>query len=311
MHQLLLRHRQVEQRVAAGRRLAQPRADGDDQVAGLQPLAQRRADADAEIAGIVRMAVVEQVLVAERGADRQVVGLDEGTDVGAGLGGPAAAAHDHHRLLGRGQQLAQRRHVLGRRRAARDLVGAGVGHLDLVDQHVLGQRDHDRAGPAVQRGVKCLADQLGDAPRILDLDHPLGHLAEHAAVVDLLEGLAVGRLARHLADQQDHGRRILEAGMQSDAGIGGTRTARDEGDAGLAGELAVGLGHVGRPAFLAADDEAHGVALGVERVERRQVAFARHAEDRIGAVNAQLVDQDLSAAAARMRARHDFPLLRG
>jgi hypothetical protein len=159
--------------------------------------------------------------------------------------------------------------------------------------------------------VKCLADQLGDAPRILDLDHPLGHLAEHAAVVDLLEGLSVGRLARHLAHQQEHGRRILEPGMQSDAGIGGTRTTRDESDARLAGELAVGLGHVGRSAFLAADDEAERVALGVERVERRQVAFAGHAKDRVGAVDAQLIDQNLSAATAWMRARHDFPLLRG
>ena len=129
---------------------------------------------------------------------------------------------------------------------------------------------------------------------------PLGHLAEHVAVVDLLERLAVGRLARHLPDQQDHGRRILEAGMQSDAGIGRARTARDEGDPGLAGQLAVGLGHVGRAAFLAADDVADRVALGVERVERREIALARNAEDRVGAVDAQLVDQDLRAAAARM-----------
>ena len=151
MHQLLLGHRQVEQRVAAGRRLAEARPDGDDEIAGLEALAQRRADADAEIAGIVGMTVVEQVLVAERGAHRQIVGLDEGADVGAGLGAPAAAAHDHHRPLGRLEQLAQPGHVARRRRAAGDLVGAGIGHLDLVGQHVLGQRQHDRTRPAVQR----------------------------------------------------------------------------------------------------------------------------------------------------------------
>ncbi len=254
------------------------------------------------------MAVVEQVLVAERGTDRQVVGLDEGADIGAGLCAPAAAAHDHHRPLRRVEQGAQRRHVVRRGRAAGDLVGAGIGHLDLVDQHVLGQGDHDRTRPAIQRRVECLADQLGYAPRILDLDDPFGHLAEHAAVVDLLEGLAVGGLARHLADQQDHRRRILEAGMQSDAGIGGARPAGHKTDAGLAGQLAVGLRHVGRAAFLAADDVADRVALGVERVERGEVALARNAEDRVGAVNAQLVDQDLRATAARMRGRHVFSL---
>ncbi len=257
------------------------------------------------------MAIVEQILVAERGADRKPVGFDEGADVLAGAGAPAAAADDDHRPLGLFEQSAQGRHVVGRRRAARDLVGAGIGDLDLVDQHVFRQRDHDRPGPAVHRAMEGLADQLGDAAGVLDLGHPLGHRPEHVAVVDLLERLAVGRLARHLPDQQDHGRRILKAGMQSDAGIGRTRTARHEGDPRLAHQLAVGLGHVGRAAFLAADDVADRVALGVERVERREIALARHAEDGVGAVDAQLVDQDLRATAARMCRGHLYPLLRG
>ena len=257
------------------------------------------------------MTVVDQVLVAERGAHRKIVGLDEGPDVGAGLGAPAAAAHDHHRPLGRVEQLAQLGHVARRGRAAGDLVGAGIGHLDLVGQHVLGQRQHDRARPAVQRRVKCLAHQFGNAAGVFDLGDPLGHLAEHAAIVDFLERLAVGGLARDLPDQQDHGRRILEAGMQTDAGIGRPRAAGDEADPGLAGELAVSFRHVGRAALLAADDVADRVALGIERVECREVALAGDAEDRVGPVNAQLIDQDLRATAARMRRRHDFPLLRG
>ena len=159
--------------------------------------------------------------------------------------------------------------------------------------------------------MKGLADQLGNAPRVLDLHHPLGHLAEHAAVIDLLERLAIVGLARDLPDQQDHGRRILEAGMQSDAGIGGAGTARDEGDAGLSGQFSVSLRHVGGAALLAADDVADGVALGVQRVEGGQVALAWHPEDRVGAVDAQLVDQDLRATATRVCRRHVFPLLRG
>ena len=206
--------------------------------------------------------------------------------------------------FGRREQLAQRRHVARRRRAARDLVGTGIGDLDLVDQHVLRQREHDRTGPAVHARWKAWLISSGMRRASSIWVDPLGHLAVHAAVVDLLERLAVRRLARHLADQQDHRRRILEAGMHSDAGIGGAGTARHEADAGLAGQLAVGLGHVGRAAFLAADDVADGVALRVERVERREIALAGHAEDGVGAVDAQLVDQNLRAAAARMGGRH-------
>jgi len=40
--------------------------------------------------------------------------------------------------------------------------------------------------------MEGLADQLGNASRVLDLHHPFGQLAEHAAVIDFLERLAVG-----------------------------------------------------------------------------------------------------------------------
>ena len=43
--------------------------------------------------------------------------------------------------------------------------------------------------------------------------------------------------------------------MDSAAGIGRTGPAGDEGDSRAAGHLAVGVGHVGDPAFLPADDE--------------------------------------------------------
>ena len=242
-------------------------------------------------------AVVEQVLVAERGADREPVLFGEGLDVGAGLRVPAAAPENNQGRFGRLQQLAEGRHVLGRRRTARDLVRADVGHVDLVDQHVLRQHQHDRARPAVEGHGEGLGDVFGDAPGVLDLGHPLGQLAVHAAVVDLLEGLAVGRLAGDLADQQDHGCRILEAGMHSHRGIGGARAAGHEADARPAGQLAVGLRHIGGAALLAADDVADRVALGVQRVECGEVTLAGDAEDGVDTIDAQLVDQDLRAAA--------------
>ena len=79
-------------------------------------------------------------------------------------------------------------------------------------------------------------------------------------------------------------------------GVGRAGAAGDEGDAGLAGHLAVGIGHVADPAFLAADD---GLDLRrvVKRVEHGEEAFARHGEDAVAALDLELVDKDLAAGA--------------
>ena len=115
--------------------------------------------------------------------------------------------------------------------------------------------------------------------------------AEHLAVVEFLEGLAVALVAGHLADEQDHRRGVLERGVQADAGVGGARAARDEADARPAAELALRLGHERRAAFLAAGDEADALAVLVKAVEHRQVALARHAEDGVDALLDQRFDQ--------------------
>src|SRR4029453_7243279 len=69
-------------------------------------------------------------------------------------------------------------------------------------------------------------------------------------VIPLLEGLALDLVARHLADEENHRRRILEGGVDADRGVGGAGPAGDEADAGPAGQLAIGLGHVGGATFL-------------------------------------------------------------
>ena len=91
----------------------------------------------------------------------------------------------------------------------------------MVAQHILGQRQHDRARPAGSRDLKGLVDQLGDALGNVDLRHPFGERREHLAEIDLLEGLAVDLMARDLADQHDHRRRILKGGMDADRGVAG------------------------------------------------------------------------------------------
>ena len=63
---------------------------------------------------------------------------------------------------------------------------------------------------------------------------------------------------------------------------------------GPAGELAVGVGHVRRARLVAAGDQPDRRV--VEAVEDVEVALARHAERELGAVDDELVDEELAAA---------------
>ena len=127
-----------------------------------------------------------------------------------------------------------------------------VGHVAVVALHVLRQADHDGPGPAGRGDVERAAEQLGDARGVVDLEHLLRERPEHRPQVDLLERLAIALLAGHLADEQDHRRRVLERRVDADAGVRRARAAGDQADAGPAGQLAVRLGHVGGAAPRAA-----------------------------------------------------------
>ena len=72
-------------------------------------------------------------------------------------------------------------------------------------------------GPPVDRAMKRVADELRNARGLLDLHDPLGDLAEHAPVVDLLERLALDLIARDLADEEHHRRRVLKRRVHADA----------------------------------------------------------------------------------------------
>ena len=108
-----------------------------------------------------------------------------------------------------------------------------------------------------------------------------------------MECLALAHVAGDLADEQDHRRRILARDMQTGGGIGRTRPASDEADAGRAGHLAGGLGHHRGAALLAAG--RHRDRPVMERVERCDIAFARHAKHVTHAVDDELIDQHLAA----------------
>ena len=84
--------------------------------------------------------------------------------------------------------------------------------------------------------------------------------------------------------------------MDSAARIGRTGPAGDEGDSRAAGHLAVGVGHVGDPAFLPADDEVDLFCV-VERIEDREEALARHRKDAVAALDFELIDKNPAAGA--------------
>ena len=88
--------------------------------------------------------------------------------------------------------------------------------------------------------------------------------------------------------------------VHADAGWWRPDRARDEADARLAGELAVGLGHVGGAAFLAAYDGFDGARVFVQRVDAGQIAFARD-QEHARAPWTQLLHQYLAAIARDRR----------
>ena len=87
---------------------------------------------------------------------------------------------------------------------------------------------------------------------------------------------------------------ILHGDVDAGRGVGGAGAARDEADAGLAGQPAVAIGHHRGAAFLPADDGADAVRI-VQRVEHGQIGFARHAIDAVDAVGLERFDDQLSA----------------
>ncbi len=81
--------------------------------------------------------------------------------------------------------------------------------------------------------------------------------------------------------------------MDPDAGIGGPRPAGYHANAGLAGKLAVGAGHIGRAALVAIADQANILVVN-QRIQHRQIAFARHPEYGFHALRCQTICQNFA-----------------
>ena len=83
--------------------------------------------------------------------------------------------------------------------------------------------------------------------------------------------------------------------MHANRSITGARRAGDHGDPGLARELAEGLGHVCRSAFLTAADHLDLVRRVVQSINQGEIALTRHAERCIDVMNFQLVSKNLTS----------------
>ena len=145
--------------------------------------------------------------------------------------------------------------------------------------------------------MKSAGDIFGYAIGIADFGGPFRQRREHGAEIDFLKRLAIQHGLIGLPDEQDHRRGILKRGVHADGGIGGAGAARDEADAGFAGQLAVSLRHIGCTAFLAAGDQANDIARAIKRIEHGEIAFARHAKSVIGAVYFQRFDKRFTTGA--------------
>ena len=209
--------------------------------------------------------------------------------------GPAAAADDEQGPLRPRQQLERARDIGGRGRRLHGPVRLCVGYVRLVGLHVLGKRDHDRTRPPGGGGVEGVQEQLRQRGGVVGDRHPLGHLPEHQRVVELLERLPAEMGPRHVPDEQDQRCRVLVGGVDADCRVGGAGRPGDEAEAGPAGELAVGVGHVRRGRLVPGDDEPDWRVA--DRVEDAQIALARHAEGGVDPVDEQLIDEDARGGA--------------
>src|SRR3954462_11464501 len=144
--------------------------------------------------------------------------------------------------------------------------------------------------------MKSMTYVLRNSVGSVNLRNPLRHLAKHPAVIHFLKSFPFNHVAAYLSYEQDHGRRILIRRMHADTCIRRTGPSCDKAQPRAAGKFAVCFGHERRPALLPAYDQAHAFPDVVKRIQHVQKAFSWYTKSRVGTMNAELIDQNLSAA---------------
>ena len=280
----------------------------DLQVRGGERLAAHRGGSDAERPEVVRVGVIDAVVGAEVGEDPYAA---PGRPRGHGRRGlriPHLPAGDEHGPPRTGDRGVEELEVGGRRSGLGDRPRGHGGPVGPGELGLLRQPDDDRAGAAGDRGVHGVGDDPGGGGGVVEDEHLLRRRPEPAAEVELLERLAPAHLGGDEADEHDERGGVLVGVVDCDHDVRGARPAGHHGDAGSAGEAALGDGHVAGAALLPAHDGAdRGVVEAVEHVE---VGLPGHAVDPVDAVALELPDDEV-AGRARSGARAPGRGLRG
>ena len=262
--------------------IRQPRAESHHQIRIGKGNALRIRVTQAKITRIKRMIIREKILTAEGNRDGGLPGLRKGQQGFTPARCVNGMACKNDWALRTTQHGGQPRNISGRRLrgccngGGRDRCRAGLG------QHIFRQAEHHRPRHALHRHGIGARDQFRHLVGAGRLAYPFRDAAEHAGIVNFLEGIAAQIALFHLPDQQDQRHRILFRRMHRDGGIAGARPARDEHHAGLAGHFTIGHRHEARAAFTAAGHQIHA-GMGMQRIKQRDIAFTGHAK---GAVNA-------------------------
>ena len=251
-----------EERELLARDVVEPRSGRDHHVRRRPRLPLERRPPDTEVAEVRGVVVRKGVLTAPRGHDPGAARLREPDQRGGGVLEGHHLARDDERVARAGDQTRRLPHPIRRRHGAetrrrqrnRRIPRAGLGD-------VLGQDHHDRPGPTGQRQPDRSRRALGHVRPGLRLEHRLGDGRVHPVVVDLLERLLPLGVRRHVADQEEDGRRVLHGGVDPDRGVGRPRPAGHERGGGPPRELPVRLGRKGGARLVAGDDETEARPL--------------------------------------------------
>ena len=275
VHQRGGRFSRTEQGEPVGRRVVEAVTDGEDQVGRPHGSDHAGVGAEAEGAGERVEAMVDEILSAEPGDERDARQCP-GQRVDGGVA-PAAAAHDREWPVGSGEQ---RPHVgcgalvdrgpHGRHRGADD-------GIDLSLQQVLRQPDHHRPRSSRAGRRPRRRDHVCGACGVDEFVHPFAHRPEHPAEVDLLECVAPLEPHRELTDEHDHRRLVLLGRVDAGGGVEHAGPAAHHQHSRRPRELRVGLGGEGGAALLSARHERERRRVD-ECVEHGEEALARNAE---------------------------------
>ena len=265
----------ARERVALGRHLAQAAADDEDEVRLFQSLQRLRRRAEREVSQVVRVLVGEDVLPAERRRRRRLQTLSA-NEIRASRAPLCPTAGDDDGPA-RGAEPADDGPDLLRVRArnGRGLdPGFGI-RGDLFAQHVGGQGQHYGSRTARGRDPQAPRDELGEAVGAVYGGRPLGDRGVERGKVHLLERLPAEKVGLHLAEQDEHRRRVLHRRVDPDREVGRADAPRRHGHGGHPGQLGVRLGHK-RGARLVAGRDQGQVRVPLGGVQDLQKALPWH-----------------------------------